>query len=163
MWRAGHEPPKTVLHKKGDNDISHQIGEIRPDYVRGKRLQAVMKIVQGEMRKNMADAPASKLRKTCPRTESVQGGRLGITAVTSCWANGDIGPLGICIPSGSVALSFLRDFNAEWAGHVYVFESGSESHFMTADTTILYLQELIAPAPGFLKALSFFGLPHGWA
>ena len=146
MWRSGYEPPKTVLHKKGAAN-SAAVGEIRPDYLKGKRLETVMEIVQNEMSKKMADAPPSKLRKTAARTEMVQGGRFGVTAVTSCWGSGEVGPLGVCIPSGSVPLSFLRDFNSEWHGHVYIFESGSESHFMSSDTTILYLQNLISPAP----------------
>lgn len=147
LWRSAYEAPKRVLHKRDGNGES--VGgkfEIRPDYVKGKRLQAVLEIVQGELEKRMASAPSSKLRKTTPRTENVQGGRFGLTAVTSVWGNGEMGPLGICIPTNSVALSFQKTFNADYSGHAFLFESGSESHFMSADTTLLYLQELVAPA-----------------
>lgn len=114
--------------------------------MKGKRLQSVLSIVEGEMAQRMGLAKASKLRKTVPRTEHVLGARCGVTAVTSLWANGEVGPLGICVPTGSVKRSFIQEINSAYHASIYIFESGSESHFMTAETTLQYLTELIAPA-----------------
>lgn len=79
------------------------------------------------------------------RTDHVQGGRVGMTAVSSVWGNGDLGPLGVCVATGQLKASLINEINSAYAGHIYVFESGTESHFMTADTTILYLPQLIGP------------------
>lgn len=109
------------------------------------------------MNARMGQCPKpSKLRKTAARTEFVVGGRQGVTAVSSCWANGDIGPLGICVASGSLPLSYIREMNSQWAGHVFLFESGSDSHFMTADTTLLYMEQLLAPVAHMYKWNIFY-------
>lgn len=149
LWRSGYEPPPKVLHKRKAREADRQEeewGECRPSDLVGKRLQAVLSVVEGEMKKRMGQTNKSALRKGVPRTEFVQGGRAGVTAVTSTWANGEIGPLGVCVASGAVPLSFIQEVNKQWAGHIFLFESGTESHFMNAETTLLYLQELIAPA-----------------
>lgn len=149
LWRSGYEPPPKVLHKRRAREADRQEeewGECRPSDLVGKRLQAVLATVEGEMKKRTGQTNKSALRRAPPRSEYVQGGRIGVTAVTSTWASGELGPLGVCVASGAVPLSFIQDINKQWAGHIYVFESGSDSHFMNAETTLLYLQELIGPA-----------------
>ena len=100
---------------------------LRPEDVKGKRMEAVLSVAGGDMASRMGLAKASKLRKTVPRS-------------------GEVGQLGICVPSNSVTRSFREEINSTFYGTVYLFESGSESHFMTAETTLEYLNELIAPA-----------------
>ena len=150
LWKSSYEPPKRVLHKRKATQAKQQgedWGEVTPDDLLGKRLDAVLSLVEGEMTKRMGQTDkASKLRKSAARSEFVEGGRKGITAVTSTWANGEMGPLGICTATGSLPLSFIRSINEAYRGHVFIFESGTESHFMNANTTLLYLEHLIAPA-----------------
>lgn len=153
LWRSSYEPPSKVLHKRRAKEATRQgedFGEVRPSDLQGKKLNTVLNIVKDAMTERMGQTTrASKLRKTCARSEHVQGGRVGVTAVSSTWASGEIGPLGICVATGALPLSFIKSMNQEWYGHCFIFESGTESHFMTADTTILYLQELIGPVACF--------------
>ena len=72
---------------------------------------------------------------------------MGVTAVTSTWADGTMGPLGVCVASGSLPLAWIQQMNSDYRGFVYIFESGTETHFMNAETTMLYLTELIGPVP----------------
>ena len=149
LWRSAYEPPKKVIHKRRAKEAERQgeeWGECRPGDLQGKRLKAVLQMVSNAMveRMGQTDRP-SKLRKVCARSDFVQGGRIGVTAVTSTWASGEIGPLGICVANGALPQAFIEEVNEKWAGHVYVFQSMTESHFMTAETTLLYLQELISP------------------
>lgn len=148
VWRSSFEAPRTVLHKRNRENRRKQdvSAEIRPGDIVGKRLQTVAAIAKQSMQARMGLTEKSKLRKTVPRSEFVVGGRTPLTAVTSTWGNGEIGPLGVCVASGALPVAWIRELNALWRPHVFVFESGTESHFMNADTTMLYLQELIAPA-----------------
>lgn len=108
-------------------------------------MQAVVSLVEGDMQRRMGLSKASKLRRTVPRTEHVLNSRSGISAVSSIWGNGDLGPLAMCVSSGSLKRTFVSEINQCYHGSIYIFESGSESHFMTAETTLLYLAELVAP------------------
>ena len=149
LWRSSFEAPRTVLHKRNRECRRKKDApaEIRPGDVVGKRLQTVAAIAKQSMQQRMGlTEKPSKLRKTAPRSEFVVGGRAPLTAVTSTWGSGEMGPLGICVASGALPVTLIREINATWRPHVFVFESGSETHFMNADTTLLYLQELIAPA-----------------
>lgn len=149
LWRSSWEPPTTVLHKRRAREATRQgdnFGEVRPGDLQGKRLATVMEIVNQAMTERMGQTSrASKLRKVCARTEHVQGARIGVTAVSSVWADGTIGPLAVCVATGSVPLNTIKEINRDYFGHVFCFESGTESHFMNADTTVLYLQELVGP------------------
>ncbi|CAK9000255.1 Malate dehydrogenase 2, partial [Durusdinium trenchii] len=150
LWRSAYEPPKKVIHKRRAKEAERQgeeWGECWPGDLQGKRLKAILQMVSNAMveRMGQTDRP-SKLRKVCARSDFVQGGRIGVTAVTSTWASGEIGPLGICVANGALPQAFIEEVNEKWAGHVYVFQSMTESHFMTAETTLLHLQELISPA-----------------
>lgn len=150
LWRSAYEPPSKVIHKRKAKEAKRQGDEWqepRPDDLCGKRLQAVTALAKQGLKSRLGQTERpSKLRKTCARTDFVVGGRHSVTAVTSTWASGHIGPLGICVASGSVPLEYIRKMNSEWHAHVHIFESGSDSHFMNADSTLVYLQELIAPA-----------------
>lgn len=141
LWKSSYDPDPKVLAKRRAKEAERQgehFGEIRPDDLAGSRLKVVATIVGDAMTARMGQCvQASKLRKTAAS--------IGATAVTSTWGSGQMGPLGICLPSGAVPASFLREINESYIGHIYLFESGTESHFMNADTTLLYLQELVAP------------------
>ncbi len=162
LWRSAYEAPKKVLHKRQTKEAGRQQEnwrEIRPSDLVGKRLRTVSSIAEQAMQSRMGqtDRP-SKLRKTVARSEFVIGGRQGLTAVTSTWGNGEMGPLGICLTTGSVPQSTIRSLNEEWFPNVYLFESGTETHFMNADTTLLYLQELVGPVPRSNRRFVYFQL-----
>jgi hypothetical protein len=54
--------------------------------------------------------------------------------------------MGICIPQGYISQEAIRKINTAYVGEVLVFESGSESHFMTASTTVVFQEQLLTPA-----------------
>lgn len=145
LWKCGHEAPKQVLHKRGSKGTELLDAELRPTDIAGKRFQTVAAAAQEAMTDRLKQADKSKLRASCPRSEFIVGARLGVTAVTSCWGDGALGPLGICIPSNALPSLKIRELNTAWFPHICVFESGSESHFMNAETTLLYMSELVAP------------------
>ena len=141
MWRAGYEPPSKVLHKRRGKRHANDDCELSPEDVVGKRLEAVLQVVEGEMQRRMGRANKSKVRKTVARTDHVQGGRIGMTAISSTWGNGELGPLGICVATGQVRPSLITDINAAYHGHVFIFESGTESNFDECRDNIALLAE----------------------
>ncbi|CAK8990409.1 unnamed protein product, partial [Durusdinium trenchii] len=146
LWKGSYDPAKRVLHKlKHRNAVKDNL---RPDDA--SKLKAIKEMVTAEALQNMSypsGSRASKLRKGVPRTDFVVGGRQGVTAVTSTWANGEIGPLGVCVRNGSLTPGEVEELNSSYHGQVFVFFSGNaESHFMSADTTLSYLRHLVAPA-----------------
>ena len=149
LWRSSVEAPSKVLHKRSAKQATRegdQFMEVRPDDLIGKRLQAVLKLAENEMTSRMGQAPkASKLRKAAARSEFVVGGRVGVTAVTATWGDGTIGPLGVCLTTGALPRSVIQDYNSSYKGRVFIFESGTETHFMNAESTLLYMQELLGP------------------
>lgn len=155
VWKCGHEPPSKVLHKssKKEKAMSNKDIEVRGGDLSGKRIEAIMEIVGEDMAKRMGISQhRSKARKTTPRSEFVIGARLGVTAVTSTWGNGEMGPLAICIPTGVLGQTFMRDLNQAFKAQVFIFESGTDTHFMNSDTTLTYMNSLLAPATCFLHA-----------
>lgn len=155
LWKSAYQSPKEVLAKRSSTAVDELGMETRPEFTKGKRLKAILAIVEKEM-KGEAVLPPSKLRKNDARAEMVQGSRQSLTAITSVWGNGELGPLGICVAQKGLAQQFIKEFNKEWYGHAYIFESGTESHFMNADTTIQYFQELLGPATWLLARGCFW-------
>lgn len=155
LWKCGHEPPSKVLHKctKKEKKVCNKDVELRGGDLAGKHLDAIMEIVGEDMTKRMGlSQHRSKARKTTPRSEFVIGARLGVTAVTSTWGNGEMGPLAVCIPTGVLSQTFMRDLNLAFKAQVFVFESGTDTHFMNSDTTLTYMNSLLGPATCFLHA-----------
>ena len=72
---------------------------------------------------------------------------MGLTCITSTWANGEAGPMGLCISNGFISQADIIAINNKWPGQFFVMESGTESHFMTADTVVQFFRELIGPVP----------------
>ena len=80
------------------------------------------------------------------RTEFALQSGSGATAVLSTWGNGELGPLCVCVASGALTQTFIQDVNSSSYGQVLIVESGTESPYMTEDTMLMYLKELLAPA-----------------
>ena len=80
------------------------------------------------------------------RTDFISDARKSVTVVTSSFSSGHPGPLAICVPDGFAKQSILDEFNQKWLGQAMVFTSQSSSHFMTAETFLVYLHQLITPA-----------------
>lgn len=55
--------------------------------------------------------------------------------------------MAIVMSNGFVSQSFMEEINQKFVGEFYLMESGTDSHFMTASTVIVYLKELIGPVP----------------
>lgn len=142
-----HLPFKNSIfdHRVNPMSVTFVLLRLNPNDVRGKRMEAVLSLVEGDMQRRIGLSKASKLRRTVPRTEHVLNSRTGITAVSSIWGNGDLGPLAMCVANGSLKRTFIAEINQCYHGAIFIFESGSESHYMNAETTLLYLSELIAP------------------
>lgn len=82
------------------------------------------------------------------RSDFFSSTRKSITAVTSSWADGTRGPLGLCYATGSFKLQDVERFNAQYAttGEALLFDSESRSHFMSGQTYMTLLHNLIGPA-----------------
>ena len=138
---------KAYKSSKKEKKVSDKDIEIRGGNLSGKHLEAIMEIVGEDMAKRMGlSQHRSKARKTTPRSEFVIGARLGVTTVTSTWGNGEMGPLAICIPTGVLTQTFMRDLNLAFNAQVFIFESGTDTHFMNSDTTLTYMNSLLGPA-----------------
>ena len=80
------------------------------------------------------------------RTDHIADARRSITVVTSSFSSGTAGPLAICVPDGWMKPALLDEFNRKWIGQAMVFSSQTESHFMTQETFLVYLHQLVTPA-----------------
>lgn len=66
--------------------------------------------------------------------------------LTSSWSDGSMGPLAFTIPEGCAKQADIVRFNEAYAGKAMVISSGTNSHFMTAQTLIQVLEQLVSPA-----------------
>ncbi|CAK8989314.1 Uncharacterized protein (Fragment), partial [Durusdinium trenchii] len=80
------------------------------------------------------------------RSDYVPDARKSITVVTSSWSDGTAGPLGLCFPDGSLRQEDVDTFNKTHEGVAMIFASQTSSHFMTAETFMVYLHGLLTPA-----------------
>ena len=69
-----------------------------------------------------------------------------MTCCISVWGDGSAGPLGITVPEGMLTAKFIAEVNRERQGKVYILTSGSNTHFMNAETTVELLEKLFMPA-----------------
>lgn len=80
------------------------------------------------------------------RSDYVSDARKSVTVVTSVWSSGHAGPLAICVPDAFMKQADMDSFNDTWHGQAMIFPSQSTSHFMCAETFIVYLHKLLTPA-----------------
>lgn len=66
--------------------------------------------------------------------------------LTSSWSDGSAGPIAFTIPEGCAKQSDIVRFNEAYAGKAMILTSGTNSHFMTAQTLIQVLEQLVSPA-----------------
>ena len=72
--------------------------------------------------------------------------RKSITAITSTWSDGSPGPLGLCLPTGVMSQDDIAAFNQQFYSRALLICSESRSHFMTSDTYLILLKELVSTA-----------------
>ena len=80
------------------------------------------------------------------RLDPIRNARRAMTCCTSVWGDGSGGPLGITVPEGMLTAKFIAQMNRERQGKVYIMTSGSNTHFMNAETTVELLEKLFIPA-----------------
>ena len=66
--------------------------------------------------------------------------------MTSSWADGSAGPLGICYPQGAFKQSEVSRFNSKHKGVALLFCSEKRTHFMCAETFVVLPQDLYTHA-----------------
>ena len=80
------------------------------------------------------------------RLDPIRNARRAMTCCISVWGDGSAGPLGITVPEGMLTAKFIAKVNRERQGKVYIMTSGSNTHFMNAETTVELLEKLFMPA-----------------
>ena len=80
------------------------------------------------------------------RSDNWSATRQSITAITSTWADGTRGPLGLCYPTGAFRPEQVEHFNKTFKGECYMFDSESKSHFMCGNTFQTLMHGLLTPA-----------------
>ena len=70
------------------------------------------------------------------RVDTATNGREACTVVTSTYSDGTRGPLCLCFAEGKVSQAMAEDYNTRYEGKVLIISSKTESHFMTAETTL---------------------------
>ena len=72
------------------------------------------------------------------------------TVTTSSWIDGTKGPLFIIVTKGSAASKAdrkkIEEINEQFRGELVVHTSVNNKHMFTKETTIQYLNEIVAPA-----------------
>ena len=74
------------------------------------------------------------------RYDPVQGQRGGYTVVTSVWADGTRGPMFINVVAGKYNQEKINEFNARHIGRCYINVSEVDTHFMTAESTLVIVR-----------------------
>lgn len=85
----------------------------------------------------------------------MDGSRHSVTLVTSLWGNGEVGPLTVVLPNGFLSDNEIAELRKSLDDNVYLMGSGRHSHFMTAETVSIYLENVLAAA--FSKRRSALG------
>ena len=80
------------------------------------------------------------------RVDTATNGREACTVVTSTYSDGTRGPLCLCFAEGKVSQAMAEDYNTRYEGKVLIISSKTESHFMTAETTLELFERLYTPA-----------------
>ena len=85
-------------------------------------------------------------RELGARVDPVDNEREGFTILTSTWDDGTRGPLAFCFRDGWMPAKIIKKINEENIGELYLMPSQTESHFMTAQTTLEVYHMLYTPA-----------------
>lgn len=80
------------------------------------------------------------------RTDNMTNCRKSITCITSTWSDGSGGPIGLCLPTNVLDQEAINAFNEKYYGRAFLLCSESTSHFMTSDTYLILMKELISTA-----------------
>ncbi len=130
LWKAGWNSPEKIFFTSANHSANSS-----------SKISKISSVAKNAVR-DVKQACTS----ATPRNANVTNARHSITCVTSTWADGTAGPLGICIPNGFLSLKDMEEINKKYLGSVHIFLSGSENHFMNASTTLIYMQELLTHA-----------------
>ena len=85
-------------------------------------------------------------RTVVSRLTTVRNSRVGVTVVTSSFANGDHGPLFINVSPGSISEAAIQRLNEEFAGCALIATSGTNTHFMNSESTWVMFEKVVAKA-----------------
>ena len=80
------------------------------------------------------------------RVDTATNGREACTVVLSPYSDGTRGPLCLCFAEGKVTHAMAQDYNKRYKGKVLIISSKTESHLMTAETTLELSDRLYTPA-----------------
>ncbi|CAK9082833.1 unnamed protein product [Durusdinium trenchii] len=80
------------------------------------------------------------------KIHSVRGSRRSVTVLTTSWSDGTPGPIAFCVAEGHISGQDIVDYNLKNYGRSMVVTSGGSSHFMTGETMMIMMEQLISPA-----------------
>lgn len=66
--------------------------------------------------------------------------------LTTSWSDGTPGPIAFCVAEGHISGQDIVDYNLKNYGRSMVVTSGGSSHFMTGETMMIMMEQLISPA-----------------
>lgn len=66
--------------------------------------------------------------------------------LTSTWSDGQPGPLAYCVPEGRLTHEKISSYNQAHKGTSMIVTSGTKSHFMSAETLNIIMEQLYSPA-----------------
>ncbi len=165
MFKETFQHKTAQLHKSGSNKVTSDPTSKLP----AKRRQALARFkrkasvnadaspthaatTRGRTRRTtmqMTDPEANyDEREMGPRVDPTDNEREGFTILTSTWDDGTRGPLAFCFRDGWMPSKVIKEINAENVGEVYCMHSQTDSHFMTAQTTLEVFHQLYTPPYG---------------
>ncbi len=87
-------------------------------------------------------------REMVPRVDPIDNEREGFTILTSTLDDDNRGPLAFCFRDGWTPSKVIKDINEKNVGEVYCMHTQTDSHFMTAQTTLEVFHQLYTPPHG---------------
>ena len=126
FYRAGLGGPRWMLVGHG------------PSMLATSSLLVVYRQTKQRRKKSMTDSDS--------RVDTATNGREACTVVLSPYSDGTRGPLCLCFAEGKVTHAMAQDYNKRYKGKVLIISSKTESHLMTAETTLELSDRLYTPA-----------------
>ena len=140
VWKQSWSDPKRLLLKVASSEG-----------LKGKKAQAVQEIMDLQERlRGGGEGDWKVVRRRVTgrdaRANLVGNSRHSITIITSLWGNGECGPLTCVLPLGFISDDALADLKNRFSPECYFLSSGRSSHFMNAESVVLYYENVLAEA-----------------
>ena len=140
VWKQSWSDPKRLLLKVASSEG-----------LKGKRAQAVQEMMDLQERlRGGGEGDWKVVRRRVTgrdaRANLVGNSRHSITIITSLWGNGECGPLTCVLPLGFISDDALADLKNRFSPECYFLSSGRSSHFMNAESVVLYYENVLAEA-----------------